>query len=174
MDEFELFEQTEPMRISKPAFPSLGKLSDWSLLGTATSIVVAVLFPPFFLPLADGYVTNLGFALLFAPPKSGQLVGMVNLPLLAIELLAITAVGALLFWWAVRGGDFYSEELTRHWRAMTREEKRSIAEILRHLSHLDKAVDQELLIKYGFSKNQLAFAQSYQRLRDFYRETERS
>jgi hypothetical protein len=66
--------------------------------------LAAVLFPPFALRTAGGAVINLGYGFLFAPPSyraSGwdtELVGTVDVPLLAVELIVIGVVACVAYW----------------------------------------------------------------------------
>ena len=65
------------------------------LAGAAIAILIIVAFPPYYLPLPDGQMTNLGFAFLFSPPKMGQLSGLVYVPLLLAEVVVIVLLGGI-------------------------------------------------------------------------------
>lgn len=60
---------------------------------TAFMLLLALLFPPYYVSLPYGLVSNEGFNFLFDPPKRGDLVAMVNVTMLAIELSVIGVIG---------------------------------------------------------------------------------
>lgn len=96
--------EVEPLKVQVAANVSLApkehsaRRGRWStdriLLATAGALALAVLFPPFH-GTVQGITMNLGYSFLFAPPSMGTVAGLVNVSLLACELLVISAIGAL-------------------------------------------------------------------------------
>lgn len=140
------------------------KISDICLLLTVVALIFTLVFPPFYLPLMEGLSTNLGFGFLFFPPKSGALVGLVNVPLLAIELFVLTMIGAIAWYWAVQGGDEFFEELSVAHRAMSLQEKRDVVAALNISKNAGKAITPEILAKHGFNVKQINYVEIYQRI----------
>lgn len=85
------------------ALPSASQLSlqAWRLTAFVAfiAVVLATLCPPFYLPLAGGFQTSMGFGFIFAPPQQGTLVALVNVPLLVAEYVAILAAALLALVW---------------------------------------------------------------------------
>lgn len=67
-----------------------------TLFLTAVTSILALFFPPFQLQTPKNTIINLGYGLLFSPPKQGNTYpGMVNIDLLIIELFVVVLVGGL-------------------------------------------------------------------------------
>jgi hypothetical protein len=64
-------------------------------IGSALTLL-ALAFPPFIVPMSEGFVNNAGFAFILNPPAAGQLTAVVNTPLLSILVLGIVLVTAAL------------------------------------------------------------------------------
>lgn len=86
----EIMENTQKTPCTKREGYSLTNL----VLGiTALILLLALLFPPFYVSLPNGLIFNQGFHFLFDPPALGTIVAMVNIPMLIIELAVIVVIG---------------------------------------------------------------------------------
>lgn len=69
------------------------------VIASALALAVAVFFPPFLFVDQGGTSYHMGFHSIFSVPSGDNLgYGNVNVPLLAIECLAIVAIGAASFY----------------------------------------------------------------------------
>lgn len=68
-----------------------------SLLIGASALLLALLFPPFMVPLPQGMVNNAGFAFILSPPTQGNLTAVVNTQLLALLALGLVASTAAAY-----------------------------------------------------------------------------
>lgn len=60
-------------------------------------LALVMLFPPYVIPLPQGFINNVGFSFIFNPPGSNELHAVVNVPLLATLIAGITVltIGAI-------------------------------------------------------------------------------
>ena len=88
-----------------PPAPELpyGSITLLTLKTTAALLVMAILFPPFYITLQDDMVLNLGFKFIGSTSSANNYVGSVNSFLLFCEILVICLVGMISF------------VLSRHW-----------------------------------------------------------
>jgi hypothetical protein len=75
--------------------------SSLTLVVGAGVAALTVLFPPHIVPLAQGFITNAGFAFILNPPEQGSLHAIVNAPLLAL-LVATEVFATLSVYFALR------------------------------------------------------------------------
>lgn len=64
--------------------------------------IAALLWPPYFLIIEGSVVVHTGFHSIFGTPQGERSPGAINSALLAIELLSLTAIGAISFFIASR------------------------------------------------------------------------
>lgn len=143
-----------------------GKISDFTLLGTALALLALLLFPPFYLPLPGGYATNLGFGWLFSPPLRGQAVGLVDISLLLLELVVVATAGGLVFVWARGGGDLFFDEISVVGRKMSANERKNIIAVLAFHERTGRPLDIERLKQHDASDAQLDYVRAYLSLKE--------
>jgi hypothetical protein len=65
--------------------------------------LLMMLYPPFYVRAANGVLSNLGYHFLLDPPsRSGPVFGLVHVPTLLVQFVALVIVGAAA-WFAVGG-----------------------------------------------------------------------
>lgn len=71
------------------------------LIAGAACALLALLFPPFYIRLQNGIILNMGYSLLFDPPRRGEIVASVDAPLVLLEWAVIAAITGVA-WFIVR------------------------------------------------------------------------
>lgn len=95
-----LQEVGEAMKSTSPS-KFLGELESdnavqrWVLIIALIVVVLAILFPPFYMPMPENLVSNMGFAFILLPPGNEYYRGLVNVPLLLTEFFAVLIVAAI-------------------------------------------------------------------------------
>jgi small-conductance mechanosensitive channel len=78
------------------------RLSTVVLIVAAICVALLLLFPPFYVHLPDGMLSNKGHAFVLNPPNHGVLVARVDTPVLAADIFGVVVIAALAFFIAWR------------------------------------------------------------------------
>jgi len=70
------------------------------LIAVISMVAIMLLFPPFHVVWSNGMIYNVGYSLIFEPPKKGSVGAIVNVSMLLIQWVGVLIVGGLAFFLA--------------------------------------------------------------------------